>query len=58
MNKTIPVFSQHLAGYLMQCGFVLISMQPNNNGSNKNVFYFMQSDEIQKAINKWLVKRK
>lgn len=44
------IFSQKLAGILMQKGFVLVEMRPNTNGNGKNVFYFNDSPEIEKVI--------
>jgi len=43
-NKTI--FSQKLAAYLMDRGFVLLDMRRDVKGSGKNVFYFKNSEEL------------
>lgn len=39
-----------LAGILMQKGFVLIDMRPNENGSGKNVFFFNDSPELERVV--------
>lgn len=52
-DKFLPIFSQRLAGYLMYNGFVLGSMRPDLNGSGKNVFFFMKSDELFDKINEY-----
>lgn len=44
------VFSQRLAGFLMQKGFVLIRMNRNLDDRSKNVFLFKDSEEIESAI--------
>lgn len=52
-NKTITIFSQRLAGYLMLNKFVLISMRPDINGSGRNLFFFNDSEEIQEKIRQY-----
>ncbi len=47
-NKTI--FSQKLAAYLMDRGFVLLDMRRDVKGTGKNVFYFKNSQELTDAI--------
>ena len=47
-NKTI--FSQKLAAYLMDRGFVLCDMKRDSKGSGKNVFYFKETPELIQAI--------
>lgn len=47
-NKTI--FSQKLAAYLMDRGFVLCDMKRDSKGTGKNVFYFKNSPELIDAI--------
>ena len=49
-KKMRTIFSQKLAGILMQKGFVLVEMRPNTNGNGKNVFYFNDSPELEKVI--------
>lgn len=56
-NKSMPIFSQRLAGYLMFHGFVLIEMQPNYQQPHKNVFYFVDTAELQKKITEYTTKR-
>lgn len=52
-TKTITIFNQKLCGYLMMNGFVLLSMSKNNHCANKNVFFFMDTDELHKAIDEY-----
>lgn len=49
-KKMRTIFSQKLAGILMQKGFVLVEMRPNTNGNGKNVFYFNDSHELDNVI--------
>ena len=49
-SKTITIFNQRLAGYLMQRGFNLIGMGENRRCNGKNVFFFKDTDELQKVI--------
>lgn len=49
-RKMKTVYSMKLAGLLMQKGFVLVDMRPNDNGSGKNVFYFNESPELERVI--------
>ena len=49
-SKTITIFNQRLAGYLMQRGFILIGMGENHCCNGKNVFFFKDTDELQKVI--------
>lgn len=44
------IFSQRLAGYLMQRGFVLLDMRKNMDQSNKNVYMFNDSNKLRAAI--------
>lgn len=50
MKKFFTVFSQYLAGYLMQKGFVLMAMGENFDGSGKKVFHFCNSEMLHTAI--------
>ena len=52
-KKMRTIFSQKLAGILMQKGFVLVEMRPNTNGNGKNVFYFNDSDELKLAMEEY-----
>lgn len=47
------IYSQRIAALLMLKGFVLQGMDRNTNKSNKNVFYFKDSDELKRAINEF-----
>ena len=50
MTRTFTIYSQRLAGYLMLQGFVLEDIGINNQNSSKRVFFFKDSEELQKAI--------
>lgn len=51
MKKEYIVFSMKLAGKLMQEGFVLKRMEKTTrNNSNRNVFFFNESDELLKVV--------
>ena len=52
-NDIITIFSQRLAGYLMYNGFVIGGMNPDNDGSGRNVFFFKNSANIQDVIKKY-----
>ena len=47
------VYSQKLAGTLMVKGFVLVAIEPHNDGSGRNVFYFNNSPELQKEVGRF-----
>ena len=49
-TKMITIFNQRLCGYLMMKGFVLVAMSENKHCPNKNVFFFNDSDDLQKSI--------
>lgn len=49
-NTMKTIFSQKLAGNLMQKGFVLVDMRPNKDGTGKNVFFFKDTPELNNAI--------
>ena len=51
--KTITIWSQKLAGYLMLNGFVLVDMRKDKYGTNKNVFFFNNSEAIQERIKQY-----
>ena len=52
-TSTMPIYSMKLAGYLMQKGFVLLSMKPNYKFPERNVFYFTDAEETKKAIDEY-----
>ena len=52
-KRTKAIFSPKLAGYLMQRGFVLITISPNTQDESKHVFYFNNTDVINDAIQEW-----
>ena len=52
-KKAMPIFSQKLAGWLMQKGFVLKRIDKNYNNNNYHVFIFRDTKEIKKAIKKY-----
>lgn len=52
-RKMKTIFSMKLAGVLMQNGFVLVDMKPNTNGSGKNVFYFNDSQDLEKIVTQY-----
>lgn len=56
-NRFYTVFSQFLAGYLMQKGFVLMAISENEKRIGKHVFHFVNSAELQKAIDDYKMKR-
>ena len=47
-----------LAGIAMSRGFVLLSMERNNDGSGRNVFFFNDSPDLQKLITEYKASRK
>lgn len=51
--KTFPIYSMKLAGLAMYKGFVLQSMEPDRNGSGRNVFYFKNSPELLEFIEEY-----
>jgi len=50
--KTFYVKSMKLAGFLMQLGFVIHGMKPEEN-SNRNLFLFTNSPQLLKAIEQY-----
>lgn len=50
MSRTFTIYSQRLAGYLMLHGFVLEDIGTNFHDSSKRVFFFKDSEDLQKAI--------
>lgn len=54
MKKEYIVFSMKLAGYLMQKGFVIKRMEKTNrDSSNRNVFYFNESEDLLKVVKQY-----
>lgn len=54
MKKEYIVFSMKLAGYLMQKGFVIKRMEKTNrDSSNRNVFYFNESEDLLKVVEQY-----
>lgn len=51
MNYT--VFSQRLAGFLMQKGFVLVGIDRSDRNDGRNVFFFKQTQELMEAIDEY-----
>lgn len=51
MKKEYIIFNMRLAGKLMEMGFVLKKMQKTTrDDSNRNVFYFNESDDLIKVV--------
>lgn len=61
-KSNVTIYNQRLAGYLMQNGFPLVGMAKNKYDKSeehkKNVFFFVDSDDIQKRINEWCNSKK
>ena len=51
--KIYYIRSQRLAGFLMMKGFVLQFIKPLNDGSNRNLFCFKNSDELLEKIKEY-----
>lgn len=56
MSKTYTIYSQRLAGYLMQQGFPLLYLSKNHR-TRLNRFIFHNSKILQDYIDKWQVIR-
>lgn len=50
------IYSQKMAGFLMQKGFVLQGMDKNKDKTNKNIFYFNDSIELKEAMTEFTSK--
>ena len=50
LKEKFYIRSMRLAGYLMQRGFVLQSIDKSNDGSRRNVFLFNKNDDLLHAI--------
>ena len=57
-DKFILIVTMRLAGYLMQRGFPIMDMRPDELGSKRKVFIFNNSPQIQEAIQKYTYNRK
>lgn len=53
-KRNFIVYSQKLAGYLMQRGFVLIDMQPDLKKTRRNVFFFNDTPQLKSAIDEYM----
>lgn len=49
-KEAFPIYSQKLAGFLMMSGYRLMGVDENERCKGKNVFYFMESENIRKSI--------
>lgn len=49
-KKSITIFNQKLAGKLMMSGFKLQGMKPDNKFPDRNVYFFMNCEEVRKII--------
>lgn len=58
IKKKKAIFNQRLAGFLLYKGFVLIKIDKDKHGSGRTVFYFNDSDELNKVISEFLASRK
>lgn len=57
MKRDYVIFNQRLAGELMMRGFVLKRIgRTNRDGSNRNVFYFNESEELLKIVESYKIK--
>lgn len=52
-KKYKVIFNQRLAGYLMMHGFILVKIEPDRDGSGRNVFLFHASNELTESINQY-----
>jgi hypothetical protein len=50
MKKEYIIFNQRLAGYLMQCGFVLKRMGKSDKDVTRNIFFFNESHELLEQV--------
>lgn len=54
-RKNIVIFSQRMAGYLMQKGYVLLEMRPDvKSSSRKNIFLFKDTPQIRQSMSDYL----
>lgn len=54
-TSLFTVYTQRLAGHLMQRGFVLIDLATNRNG--KKVYLFANSPALHDAIDGWMLEK-
>ena len=47
-----PIFSRKLTRKLERRGFVVVKIAPNRRFPNQNVYYFEETPELRKAVNK------
>lgn len=45
-ERTITIFNTKIASELVQKGFRIVNMQPNNFDKEKTVFYFEYTEEL------------
>lgn len=57
-SKTIPIFSLKIALHLMQNGFALRAVQPNEKIKGWQVYYFDNSQNVCDAVNDYLINSK
>lgn len=51
MKKDYVIFNQRLAGHLMMLGYVLKKIEKTTkDNSNRNVFYFNESEELLRSV--------
>ena len=48
-----PVFKLHMAGWLMQKGFILIYCKQHEYKQGQIVYYFLSSDKLNNAIKEY-----
>ena len=48
----LTVFSQRMAADLMKCGHRLIEMKPDRKFPDRNVFFFLNKEEVRNDIEK------
>ena len=52
-EQCFPIYNQRLAGFLMQKGFVLMDMKPNQKYTGRNVFYFIDSVALKDSVDEY-----
>lgn len=55
--KARKIFSQRLAGYLMQRGFVLARMDKDVKCPNRNIFIFKDTEQLSDAMDSYRLNR-
>lgn len=56
-KSCFTVYSQKVAGHLMERGFVLVEMRPDRLNPQRNVFFFQDSPELRQAISDYATVR-